>query len=227
MQLATRPLPGTLLDPMYPDEDGRPMGDTDFHSAALVWLRQSLEDFFADFVDVYVATNLIFYYKLGDPSAHRDPDVLVAHGVGKHFRHVYRIWEERVLPCTLFEIASRKTWREDVGEKPRLYAHLRIKEYFIFDPEARYVKPALQGFRTRSGISVAMKPAADGSLKSKELGLRMIPEGRMLRLFDDKTGEPVLTREEQADHARSRADALAAEVAALQAEVRRLRRGKT
>src|SRR5260370_24895102 len=81
-----QPLPGTVLDPMYPDEDGRPMGDRDFHSAALVWLRQALEDFFAAIADVYVATNLIFYYQYGDPSARRDPDVLGARGVGKHFR---------------------------------------------------------------------------------------------------------------------------------------------
>ena len=29
-----KPLPGTTLDPMYPDADGRPMGDTDFHAVA-------------------------------------------------------------------------------------------------------------------------------------------------------------------------------------------------
>jgi Uma2 family endonuclease len=216
----TKLLPGTVLDPMYPDEDGRPMGDTDFHSAALVWLRQALEDFFAAVLDVYVATNLIFYYEFGNPQARRDPDILVARGVGKHFRRSYRIWEEQVLPCTLFEIASRKTWRVDVGEKRQLYARLKIKEYFIFDPEARYVKPPLQGFQLRNGVSVAMKLGADGSLRSRQLGLRMIPEGRMLRLCDDKSGQPVLTRAE-------RADQLAAEVAALEAEVRRLRKGTT
>ena len=63
MPLTTQPLPGTAYDPLYPDEDGRPMGDTDFHTLALVWLRQALEDCFAAVLDVYVASNLIYYYE--------------------------------------------------------------------------------------------------------------------------------------------------------------------
>src|SRR5262249_15680403 len=83
---AAKPLPGTLPDPMYPDSDGRPMGDTDFHSAALAWLREALQDVFEAVLDVYVATNLILYYERGNPKARRDPDVLVAKSVGKHKR---------------------------------------------------------------------------------------------------------------------------------------------
>jgi hypothetical protein len=56
------------------------------------------------------------------------------------------------------------------------------------------------------------------------LGLRLLPEGRLLRLIDARTGEPVLTRgerlereRERAEQERERADALAAEVARLQA----------
>jgi len=54
----TQPLPGTVVDPLYPDEDSRPMGDTDYHSIAIVSLRQGLEDFFRDWDDVYVGMNL-------------------------------------------------------------------------------------------------------------------------------------------------------------------------
>ena len=64
------PLPGTTIDPRYPDSDGRPMGETDFHSAALVWLREALQDFFAG-LDVYIAMNLLMYYKKGDPEGHK------------------------------------------------------------------------------------------------------------------------------------------------------------
>lgn len=228
--LATTPLPGTVVDPLYPDSDGRPMGDTDFHSVALVWLRQALEDFFAAVADVYVATNLLFYYEHGNPRGRRDPDVLVARGVvGKHWRRSYRLWEEGVLPCTFFEIASRKTWKEDVGEKRALYERLRIPEYFLFDPEARYLDPALQGFRLRKGVYVPLTLAADGSLTSRELGLRMRAEGAMLRLIDAQTDRPVLTRSEQAEQAKQqtrraqqrikqanqRAETLAAEVERL------------
>jgi len=201
------------------------MGDTDFHSDALVWLRQALEDFFLLVPDVYVAMNILFYYEQGNPSARRDPDILVARGVGKHKRRSYRLWEEKVLPRVFFEVASRKTWREDVGEKRQLYARLGIKEYIIFDPEARYVKPPFQGFRLRHGVYEPMKLARDGSLKSKELGLRMVPEGNMLRLYDIKTGMPILTRAERAEQEQTRAAELTAENAALRAELRRLRNG--
>lgn len=205
-RLTTRPLPGTQRDPLYPDSDGRPMGDTDFHSAAQIWLRQALEDFFAAVLDVYVATNLLFYYEQGNPSGRRDPDVLVARGVGKHRRRSFRLWEESVLPCTLFEIASENTWREDVGAKRELYARLGVPEYFLFDPEGRFIDPPLQGFRTENGQSVPLTPAADGSLTSEQLGLRLVPEGSMLRLIDLRTGEAVPTRAELAEREKQRAE---------------------
>ncbi len=200
-----KPLPGTAWDPLYPDSDGRPMGDTDFHSAALIWLREALEDFFATVVDVYVASNLVLYYEQGNPSGRRDPDVMVVRGVGKHPRRSFRVWEENALPCVLFEIASEHTWQTDLTEKRDLYARLGVAEYFVFDPEARYLDPPLQGFRLENGVSVAMAQAADGSLTSNELGMRLLPEGAMLRLIVMKTGRPVLTRAEIAEQAKQRA----------------------
>src|SRR5262249_21325911 len=137
------------------------------------------------------------YFKEGDPASRRDPDVLVAKGVGKHMRRSYRIWEEKVVPCTLFEIASRRTWRVDIRKKPELYASLGVKEYYVFDPEGCCLKPVLQGFRSVRGRAVPMRPAADGSLVSKQLGLRLVPEGYLLRLIDLTTGQPVLTRSEE------------------------------
>jgi len=223
---STIPLPGTLEDPLYPDSDGRPMGETDFHTIAQRWLVDGLQDFFADWPDLYVAMNILLYYLKGQPNKRRDPDVLVAKGVGKHRRRSYRLWEEKVLPCTLFEIASKKTWRVDVGPKRRLYARIGIREYIIFDPEARYLNPPLQGFRLVKGKSVAMKGGRDGNLTSKELGLRLVPEGSMLRLIDVRTGLLVPTRVErdeqrrtQIAQAENRARELAAEVQRLRAQL--------
>src|SRR5262249_40024151 len=156
-------------------------GDTDFHSAALVWLRDALQDFFAR-LPFYVAMNLLMYYEEGNPRGRRDPDILVAKGVGTHKRRSFRFWEEQRKPCALFEVASKKTWKEDVGDKRVLYERLGIPEYFIFDPEAKYLKVPLLGFRLRKGAYVPLKPAADGSLTSQQLGLRLVPEGEMLRL---------------------------------------------
>jgi hypothetical protein len=197
------------------------MGDTDFHNHAMRDLVDCLEDFFAP-VPVYVASNLIMYYDQDDPSRRRDPDVLVAKNVGKHKRRSFRLWEEGIRPCVLFEIASRKTWRSDIGEKRELYAQLRIKEYFVFDPEGRYLDPPLQGFRTWRGKSVPIAPEADGSLLSKELGLRLIAEGSMLRLVDAKTGVPIPTRLERAEQEKARAEEAQQQNAQLAAELERL-----
>src|SRR6516164_9256870 len=147
-QLTTQPpLPGTVPDPLYPDSDGRFMGDTDFHAHAQIHLREELQDFFALAPDVYVGSNLIYYYEKGHPRSRRDPDVLVARGVGKHQRRSYRLWEGKVVPCIFFEISSKKTYREDLGKKHDLYEKLGIAEYVVFDPEGPYLKPPLQGFR--------------------------------------------------------------------------------
>jgi Uma2 family endonuclease len=214
--VAHQTLPGTTIDPRYPDSDGRPMGETDFHYAALRLLRDALEDFSAD-LNWYIATNILMYYEQGNPKGRRDPDILVAKEVGTHKRRSFRFWEETHKPCTLFEIASRKTWKQDSGEKRTLYEQLGIPEYFLFDPEGKYLKPSLQGFRLRKGNYVPLKPAANGSLVSKQLGVRLVPEGEMLRLVDVKTGKPVPTRQERAAAEKQRADQLAQEVKRLRA----------
>jgi Uma2 family endonuclease len=190
----SRPLPGTVPDPRYPDSDGRFMGDTDFHNHAMREIVETLEDFYAPEPDVYIASNLIMYYEEGEPAKRKDPDVLLAKKVGKHKRRSFRVWEEKTFPSVLFEIASKKTWKNDVGEKRDLYTRINIKEYFIFDPEERYLDPPLQGFRTGHGKSIPMTPNADGSLTSKEMGLILFVDGSSLRFKDAATGEVLPTR---------------------------------
>jgi len=109
----TKSLPGTTIDPLYPDYmRKRCMGETDYHSIAMFGLREMLEDFFEHDRSVYMATSIVLYFEKGNPKRRRDPDVLVAKGTaGKHERRAFRVWEEGVLPCTLFEFASKHTWR--------------------------------------------------------------------------------------------------------------------
>jgi Uma2 family endonuclease len=217
----TAPLPGTTIDPRYPDSNGRFMGDTEFHNLAMIWLREALEDYFADAPDVYVASNLVVYFTKRDPQIRKDPDVLVARKAsGKHPRRSFRVWEEKTKPCTLFEIASKRTWRNDVGEKRELYARQAVKEYFIFDPEGLYLDPPLQGFRSVKRRSVPLEPVS-GGLVSRQLGLHLVAEGTMLRLSNHRTGQLLLTRAERADQEKQRADQeqLRAEQEAIRADL--------
>lgn len=202
------------------------MGDTDLHTIAILCWRLCLEAFFAKRADVYVASNLIFYYEEGNRRARRDPDILVAKGAEKRTRRTYLLWREGVLPCMFGEVVSRKTARVDLEKKRALYARLNVPEYIVFDPEGKYVKEQLQGFRSVSGESVPMKRKRDGSIVSKELGLRMIPEGGMLRLYNAVTDEKILTPMERAETERQRSAELAAEVERLRAELAKRERSR-
>ncbi len=42
MSITTRSLPGTAIDPLYPDCDGKPMGESGFHVAAIIHLHTVL-----------------------------------------------------------------------------------------------------------------------------------------------------------------------------------------
>jgi Uma2 family endonuclease len=237
MSIASKPLPGTVWDPLYPETDGEPMGETDYHMLALILLRWTLEDYYASSPRVYVASDMFWYYVKGDPRAVKAPDVMVVKGVGKHKRQTFRSWEENAIPRVIFEILSGKTWQEDVGPKKLEYERLGVVEYFLFDVEACFIDPPLQGFRLEIGRYAPILPDQDGSLFSQELGLRVIAEGQMVRLLDAETGEKILTLEEKkemaeiraeqererAEQERKRAEQEKQRADALQAELTRLR----
>jgi hypothetical protein len=60
MSIITSALPGTTRDPLYPDSDGKPMGETGFHVLAMIYVWQALRDFFAGRDDIYVATDMFY-----------------------------------------------------------------------------------------------------------------------------------------------------------------------
>ena len=118
----------------YPERDGKPMGETDVHIDALIYLREALRDHFRDESQLYVAGNMFLYYEEGDPAACLAPDVFVVQGVSRHERRTYKLWEEGQPPAVVFEITSRGTRLEDLGTKRAVYAMLGVREYFLYDP---------------------------------------------------------------------------------------------
>jgi len=213
----------------YPETDGKPMGETDVHIDALIYLR----DHFRDAPQVYVAGNMFLYYEEGNPTACVAPDVFVVQGVGKHERRTYRLWEEGQPPAVVFEITSRGTRLEDLGTKRAVYAMLGVQEYFVYDPLGEYLRPPLQGYRLHKGEYQRLLSAGEEGLTSQVLGLELRVEAGHLRVVDPATGERLLTPAEL--HAARRAEATArraeatarqaAEVraAAAEAELERLR----
>jgi Uma2 family endonuclease len=183
----------TTIQMHYPESDGKPMGETDVHIDALIYLREALRDFFRADPQIYVAGNMLLYYEEGNPTACVSPDVFVVRGVAKGERRTYRLWDERQPPAVVFEITSRGSRLEDLGTKRAIYAMLGVWEYFLYDPLGEYLRPSLQGYRLQEGEYQRIPPGADGALASQALGLGLRLENGCLRVFNPATGERLLT----------------------------------
>jgi Uma2 family endonuclease len=219
----------------YPSEDGKPMADTPVHARCMVLLFQALEDFFRARPKVYVAMNMNWFWEKGNPRACRAPDVMVIPGAGQRDRNSFRSWNEKgKIPAVCFEMASLKTWRANIGAVREDYEAQGVREYFIFDPRVQFLDDALTGFRWNGGRYDSLPPDDDGGMISRQLNLRLVPEGDMLRLIDLASGERILTRDERiaqeaqraneqaarANEQAARAESLAAEVARLKAQLK-------
>jgi ATP phosphoribosyltransferase regulatory subunit HisZ len=125
-------------------------------------------------------------------------------------------------------MSSKKTIEKDLGVKFNQYQLLGVHEYFLFDPDRRVLRPALQGYRLVGGRYDQLLTIND-ALES-DLGFRMRIEGQILRLSDGRTGKPVLfpaeqveLAREQVERERQRADEERRRVEQLEAELRALR----
>ncbi len=203
----------------YPETDGQPIGETDTHINVIFYLRQALRYFFRRTETVYVAANLFLYYQEGDPHARQAPDVFVVKGVPKFDRRTYKLWEELVSPCTIFEITLPSTRLKDFGDKKGLYETLGVEEYFLFDPLGEYLEPRLQGFRLTGGEYEPLTLSSAGTLFSQTLGVILKPEGKLLRIVDPTSGEAIPTL----DEALAQTQAAEAELTRLRAELAQLR----
>src|SRR5436305_6900371 len=81
-------------DVIYPESDGQPMAETDLHREEMVDLIAGLQRRYRPAPDVYVAGNLFFYYRQGDPRSVVAPDVFLVQGVPKGRRRVYKLRSE-------------------------------------------------------------------------------------------------------------------------------------
>jgi Uma2 family endonuclease len=203
----------------YPDSDGKPMAETDLHRDEMLELIAMLRVRYEDRADVYVSGNLFVYYEEGNPAAVVAPDVFVVFGVPSARRRTYNLWLEGTPPAVVIEVTSRRTRREDLHGKRDVYTRLGVAEYFVYDPEADYLQPPLQGHRLEAGRYLPMVPTADGTLRSTRLELDLRMEEGRVALYDADTGERLLRTGEQA----AALKAAEAEAARLREDIARLR----
>ena len=219
----------------YPDSDGEPLAESDYQFYPLTDTVRALGLHFADRPDVYVAGNMLVYYRVNDVNARLAPDVFVVFGVEDHLRRSYFVWREGKAPDFVMEIASESTVSNDTGGKRDRYAELGVSEYWRFDPTWECLNPPLQCDLLEEGQyrPVELSHDPDGTIRghSQLLGLDIYaaPGEVRLRLYDPvkeswlrnlPESEAALQAVETA-HAVSQASLLLAEAARDAAETAR------
>ena len=228
--------PTEMEEELYPESDGKPMADTDLHIYWITRTRDVLRRHFLKNPEVYISGNIMMYDIEGPMRTAVSPDILVCFGLGQKFRRTYKVWEEGKPPDFVMEFSSKRTYRNDLNEKMALYARMAIPEYFVYDPDRRYLSSPLLGFRLVEGKYVEVTPDADGRLHSEILNLDFQllddglgiydSEGQQLRSSEEKlenAEERAENAEERAENAEERAENAEAEVARLQAELEHLK----
>lgn len=209
----------------YPDSDGEPMADNDWQWIAIADTALTLRNRYAGRTDVYVASDMLMYYRMNDVDARVAPDVYVVFGAsGNHRRHSWIVWREGKAPDFVLEVASPRTWRRDAGDKRDTYAAMGVTEYWRFDPRGEFFVPELVGERLVEGEyrPLPLHTDEDGTLRghSALLGLDIcVRPGLELRLYDPAVGQWLLAPEESyAAYQTAEAALQTAEAARLAAE---------
>ena len=206
----------------YPESDGKPMAETDTHRKLMMDFILMLEDHFENDNDVYVSGNLLLYYEEGNPRKSISPDVFVVFGVEKKLRRTFLTWAEANTPDFVLEVASPKTFKNDMGHKKDLYASvLAVKEYYIYDPLGQIV-PSFVGYRLVDGVYQEID-FVNERLPAKTLGLELGEHDGKLRLYNPNTSQWLQTPSEEVKEVRTRAKNAEAELAKALAEIERLR----
>lgn len=170
----------------YPYSDGRPVAETPIHRDNLLWSVYELQQWFTNDPMVYVSGNMFLYYEEGNRYKSVAPDVFVVLGASRDKpRRSYRTWEEDGHgPDMVIEMTSLSSKEEDTEDKLEKYRDiLRVREYFLFDPEAEYLNPPLLGYRL---VKREYRPisAVEGRLPSEVTGLHLERSGSLLRFYD-------------------------------------------
>ena len=193
---------------VYPESDGKPMAETDTHRNLMTNIIEMLSNHFRSRFDVYVSGNLLVYYEKGNPKKSVAPDVFVVFGTEKKERRTYLLWEEGKVPDFVLELVSKKTYKKDLGEKKDLYAAVfGVKEYYLYDPDGRYLQPSLQGYRLVDYTYLPIQPVGD-RIPSLVLGLELGERDMELGLYNPQTKNWLLKPAEESE-ARRQAEARA------------------
>ena len=182
-------------DIQYPESGGRPLTESDVHIDWIFRVRHILRYRYTG-QSVYVGSNMRVYYEEGKPYRFFVPDEFVVLGCDQRDRRTFKTWEEGRVPNVIFEITSSTSRQEDQIFKPKVYKRIGVAEYFVYDPLAEYLEPALQGFRLADGAYAKIDPGAEGWLTCEQLGIESRLDAGKLVMRDATTQQVLMTRAE-------------------------------
>lgn len=182
---------------LYPEINESIMPEGILHFLLSVNLTSTLLAFFVNRQDAKVFGNCMLYYEEGNPKKVVSPDLMICFGLDKTPPRVYKLWEEKVVPSVVIELASETTWLNDVSTKLALYQKLGVQEYYIFDVEYNNLPDALLAYRLIEDELVQIE-IKEKRILSESLDLKLVDTGETLRFFNPKTNEFLMTTEEMA-----------------------------
>jgi Uma2 family endonuclease len=151
----------------YPMSDGKPIADNTLQFDWILKLFNDLAIQYADTLDVFLASNLIWYPVEGRPKIRTAPDVMVALGRPKGYRSSYLQWlEDGIPPQVVFEIRSPRNRPLQLQRMFEFYQKYGVEEYYFYDP----YKFVLKAWR-RAGRRLKAVRRVNG-LKSPRLSVR-------------------------------------------------------
>ena len=156
---------------------------------------------YADDPNTFVGCDLLLYDKEDEDRDAVAPDVFVVFGVPDKDRDSYEVRKEGKVPDFVLEVASKGTYRKDLGSKKDKYQRMGVREYCVFDPKGGMHWPRLQLFRLEGGgyERVSGRGDPDGSLAvtSETPALELRLEDGRLRLWDPEAQEYLLDHHEE------------------------------
>jgi Uma2 family endonuclease len=162
---------------VYPECDGKPMSDNTKQARWMVVLHGNLEALLADQV-AFVALNLMWYAREGEPDECAAPDVFVAFGRPAGERRSYKQWEEAgVAPQVVIEVLSPGNTPQEMEEKDAFYNDNGVEEYYIYDPDRDHLEVYI-----RKG-TVLRRRWFQSEFVSPRLGIRFDLTGKEMQVF--------------------------------------------
>lgn len=178
--------------------DDEEMSETTLHYLLTNYLFNALRLYFNLRDDVFIAANLRVSYDEQKPLKWYAPDVLIAFGVENRERSSYCLWQEKVMPQIVFEIASEFTAVKDLTEKLLAYEKLGVEEYYLLDPSHELLPKPLIAYHLDEDRELMKIKIQNNRIFSPRLNLEIVNTNAGFRLFNQEKNEFLRTPEEMA-----------------------------